>query len=363
MTATKLTVGLIYGGKSGEHEVSLQTAFSVMNALDYGKYDAVPVYIDKQGRWNMGQTHHAAPAHLDQLQLDGGEQATAEAMNVLWRKLSGQASVIDVLFPLLHGTYGEDGTIQGLFEMMDMPYVGAGVLASAAGMDKAIMKSLFAQAGLPQCKYETFIAAEYEANAHDILGNIEHHLGFPCFVKPANLGSSVGISKARDRNELERAIQYALRFDLKVIVEEAVDAHEVEVGVLGNELPLASVPGEIVSSSDYYDYEAKYVDGNSRMIIPAEIDSELAENLRELALRAFKAIDGSGLCRADFFVRRSDRAIMINEVNTMPGFTAYSMYPLLWRETGKSYPELLDQLIQLGLDRYNKRHTLQFKRD
>lgn len=364
MTAAKLTVGLIYGGKSGEHDVSLQTGFSVLNALDYNKYNIVPIYIDRDGRWNMGQTYTAPPAQPEELQIHGGEQATSEAMSVLWRKLGGQESTIDVLFPLLHGTYGEDGTIQGLFEMMDMPYVGAGVLASSAGMDKAIMKKLFAQAGLPQCKYETFIAAEYQEHEHEILNSIEHNLGFPCFVKPANLGSSVGITKAKDRHELERAIQYALRFDLKVVVEEAVDAHEVEVGVLGNELPLASVPGEIVSSgSDYYDYQAKYIDGTSRMIIPAEIDSELAENLREMALRAFKAIDGSGLCRADFFVRRSDNAVMINEVNTMPGFTAYSMYPLLWRETGKSYPELLDQLIQLGLDRYTKRHALQFGRD
>lgn len=363
MTAAKLTVGLIYGGKSGEHEVSLQTGFSVLNAIDYTKYDVVPVYIDKEGRWNMGQAYTAAPSRPEELQISGGPEATSQAMSILWQKLSGQESTIDVLFPLLHGTYGEDGTIQGLFEMMDMPYVGAGVLASSAGMDKVIMKKLFAQAGLPQCKYESFITAEYEANKHEILGAIEHNLGYPCFVKPANLGSSVGITKAKDRSELERAIEYAFRYDLKVIVEENIDAREVEVGVLGNELPLASVPGEIVSTSDYYDYDAKYIDGTSRMVIPAEIDSELAENLRELALRAFKAIDGSGLCRADFFVSRVDGSVMINEVNTMPGFTAFSMYPLLWRETGKSYPELLDELIQLGMDRYNKRRQLQFGRE
>lgn len=363
MTATKLTVGLIYGGKSGEHEVSLQTGFSVLNAIDYNKYNVVPIYIDPQGRWNMGEVYHGAPSQLSDLQIDGGAEATSQAMSILWKKLSGQTSEIDVLFPLLHGTYGEDGTIQGLFEMMDMPYVGAGVIASATGMDKAIMKKLFAQAHLPQCKYETFIAKEWETQQYDILTTIETNLGYPCFVKPANLGSSVGISKAKDRNELEKAVDYALRYDLKVIVEEAVDGREIEVGVLGNELPQASVPGEVVSTSDYYDYDAKYIDGTSKMVIPAEIDSELAENLREFAIRAFRAIDGNGLCRADFFVRRSDGEIFINEVNTMPGFTAFSMYPLLWRETGTAYPDLLDQLITLGIDRYNQRHELKYGRE
>ncbi|GJM76162.1 hypothetical protein HMSSN036_83780 [Paenibacillus macerans] len=244
MGQDKLTVGLIYGGKSGEHEVSLQTAFAVSQAFNYDKYELLPFYIDKQGKWSVGGKLSAPFSALEELKLESGAGDTAAAMSLLFGKLSTGESAIDVAFPLLHGTNGEDGTIQGLFEMADLPYVGAGVLASAAGMDKVIMKKLFAEAGLAQCKYCYFTASEWERASHTLVQGIEDELGYPCFVKPANLGSSVGISKARTRDELMNSIAIALRYDVKVIVEEFVDAREVEVGVLGNDEPLPSVPGE-----------------------------------------------------------------------------------------------------------------------
>ncbi|MDN4070785.1 D-alanine--D-alanine ligase [Paenibacillus vini] len=361
MGQEKLTVGLIYGGKSGEHEVSLQTAFAVSKAFDYAKYELLPFYITKQGEWRVGDKLTSPFTSQEQLQLDAGTGGTTDAINLLFKGLTTGEAAIDVAFPLLHGTNGEDGTIQGLFEMANLPYVGAGVLASAAGMDKVIMKKLFAEAGLEQCKYCYFTASEWERNSHILIQGMEEKLGYPCFIKPANLGSSVGISKARTREELIQSIAHALRYDVKVIVEEFVDAREVEVGVLGNDEPLVSVPGEIVSSGEYYDYQAKYLDGKSQMLIPAPLDTELADRVRDLAVKAFKAIAGSGLCRADFFVKKSDESIWINEVNTMPGFTPFSMYPLLWRETGVSYEALLDRLIGLALERYETRQKLDFE--
>ncbi len=333
----KLTVGLIYGGKSGEHEISLQTAFAVSNAFDFNKYNIIPFYINKQGQWRVGSQLSAPFSVLEQLKLEEDAGDTSEAIDLLFEKLASGNTRIDVVFPLLHGTFGEDGTIQGMLEMADLPYVGTGVLASAAGMDKVIMKKLFAEAGLEQCKYTYFTASEWERDNHTLIQDIEEMLGYPCFVKPANLGSSVGISKAGNREELLRAVASAFRYDLKVIVEEFVDAREIEVAVLGNDEPMASIPGEIVSSGEYYDYKAKYIDGKSQTVIPAPLDPELADRIRELAVKSFKAINGTGLCRADFFVRKSDQVVWINEVNTMPGFTPISMYPMLWRETGLSY--------------------------
>lgn len=360
MGNNKTTVGLVYGGKSGEHEVSLQTAFAVMNAFDYDKYELVPFYITKQGEWRKGSRLTAPLGKLEHLKLEQSGEGTEAAMGAIFSRLYGGESAVDLMFPLLHGTYGEDGTIQGLFEMANMPYVGAGVLASAAGMDKAVMKKLFAQAGLPQCGYSFFTKSQWDRSSYNLIVGVEDDLGYPCFVKPANLGSSVGISKARNREELEQAIEFAFRYDLKVIVEEFVDAREVEVAVLGNHEPMASVPGEIVSSSDYYDYAAKYTDGQSEMLIPAPVDPEVADRLREAALIAFQAIEGSGITRADFFIRKSDGEIFINEVNTMPGFTPYSMYPLLWRETGIGYQALLDRMIELALERYESKRALVF---
>ncbi|WP_433945423.1 D-alanine--D-alanine ligase [Paenibacillus sp. SN-8-1] len=359
MGQDKLTVGLIYGGKSGEHEVSLQTAFAVMNAFNYDKYEVLPFYITKQGEWRVGGVLSAPYGELGDLRLENGAGNTSDAIQQLFSKLATGQAAVDVAFPLLHGTYGEDGTIQGLFEMAGLPYVGAGVLSSAAGMDKAVMKKLFADAGLDQCKYCYFTGAQWERNTHTLIQGIEEKLGYPCFVKPANLGSSVGISKASNQEELNKAVAYALRYDTKVVVEEFVEAREIEVGVLGNDEAEASVPGEIVSSSEYYDYQAKYLDGKSQMVIPAELDPEVADRIRDLAVKAFKATEGSGLCRADFFLK-ADGSLLINEVNTMPGFTPFSMYPLLWRETGLSYEALLDRLIELAQERFNTRQNLDF---
>lgn len=372
----KIRVGLIYGGKSGEHEVSLQTALAVMQACDYDRYEIKPFYITKQGAWHAGQTLLAAPETVAQLRLDAGGEAdghSGTALLPVFQGLNAASSAdlseapsaasegaIDVMFPLLHGTFGEDGTIQGLFEMANIPYVGGGVLASAVGMDKVMMKKVFAQEGLPQCVYRYFNRTQWEKDPNYFVMEIEVALGYPCFVKPANLGSSVGISKAKDREELMKAVELAFRYDRKVIVEEFVDAREIEVGVLGNDEPRASVVGEIISSSEFYDYNAKYTDGKSVMQIPADLPEETAESVREMALRAYLAIDGSGLSRVDFFLRKEDGRIFINEVNTMPGFTPYSMYPLLWKETGVPYRELLDRLIGLAIERHAAKQRIDY---
>ncbi|GIQ69185.1 D-alanine--D-alanine ligase [Xylanibacillus composti] len=369
----KLKVGLVYGGKSGEHDVSLQTALAVIQAFDFEKYEIKPFYITKQGEWVSGKRITERIATKEQLLLQGegvgeGGGSSAVALAPIFGAQSlaeSQADAtggerIDVIFPLLHGTFGEDGTIQGLMEMANIPYVGAGVLASAAGMDKVIMKKLFAEAGLAQCMYRYFTRHQWKKDASFYITEIEVTLGYPCFVKPANLGSSVGISKAKNREELIAAIEEALRFDRKIIVEELVEGREIEVAILGNDEPMASVPGEVVSSSDFYDYRAKYVDGKSAMVIPADIPEGRKEEVRELALRAFEAIDGSGLSRVDFFMREHDGRFLINEINTMPGFTPYSMYPLLWKESGKNYQELLDDLIRLAMERYNEKQQNQY---
>ncbi len=378
----KIRVGLVYGGRSGEHEVSLQTALAVLKEFDYRKYEIIPFYITKTGKWRSGPLLSAPPESTAQLQFNGaaaengvsdertgpGDAVTVNALQPLFLRMSekredaaawGDGKPIDVMFPLLHGTFGEDGTIQGLFEMAGLPYVGAGVLASSVGMDKVAMKMMFAQAGLPQAAYRHFTRFGWNKDRAARLAEVEE-LGYPCFVKPANLGSSVGISKARNREELEAAVEEALRYDRKVIVEEFVDAREIEVSVLGNDEPRASVPGEIRSSNEFYDYKAKYIDGKSVMEIPAGISPEQAEAVRSMAVRAFQAIDGSGLCRADFFLRRSDGALLINEVNTMPGFTPYSMYPLMWKESGVSYRELLDALIRLAIERFEEKQSINY---
>jgi len=380
MTGNKIRVGLVYGGRSGEHQVSLQTALAVLKAFDYDRYEIIPFYITPKGQWRSGGLLNAPPAAVAELQyasvnaseesiVDGSAEFTGNALLPVLQGMSENVLAegtarsddknIDVMLPLLHGTFGEDGTIQGLFEMAGLPYVGAGVLASSVGMDKVAMKTMFAHAGLPQVGYRHFIRYQWKQDRERCLAIVEE-LGYPCFVKPANLGSSVGVSKARNREELTVAIEEALRYDRKVIIEEFVDAREIEVSVLGNDEPRASVPGEICSSNEFYDYKAKYTDGKSIMVIPAEIPAETAESVRAMALQAFRAIDGSGLCRADFFLRRSDGALFINEVNTLPGFTPYSMYPLMWKESGVSYRELLDTLIQLAIERHEERQSIDY---
>lgn len=384
----KIRVGLVYGGRSGEHQVSLLTALAVLKAFDYERYEIIPFYITPKGQWRSGSLLSAPPSAVAELQFAPSEmgsgstesgivmqQAPAITNNALFPVLQGMSErvlsegsgdaidddgkAIDVMLPLLHGTFGEDGTIQGLFEMAGLPYVGAGVMASSVGMDKVAMKTMFAHAGLPQVGYRYFIRYEWKQNREQCLLSVEE-LGYPCFVKPANLGSSVGVSKARNREELVTAIEEALRYDRKVIIEEFVDAREIEVSVLGNDDPQASVPGEIVSSNEFYDYKAKYLDGKSAMVIPAEISPEVTEAVRMMAVQAFRSIDGSGLCRADFFLRRSDGALFINEVNTLPGFTPFSMYPQMWKESGVSYRELLDKLIQLAIERHEERQSIDY---
>jgi D-alanine-D-alanine ligase len=383
----KMRVGILYGGKSGEHHVSVTTAFSVIQAFDFGKYEIVPFYITQQGEWRRGPLLTAPVSDRRALMfgVDGGAPAVAgpgtaeadrddaggppaapvEGRRALIASFAGDGDggLPDVVFPLLHGTYGEDGTVQGLLEMAGIPYVGAGVLASAVGMDKVVMKKLFAEAGLPQCIYRHFTRTEWEKDREEHLLEIEVSLGYPCFIKPANLGSSVGISKANNRAELIAAVELAFRYDRKVIVEEYVNAREVEVGILGNDEPRASVCGEIVTNREFYDYQAKYTDGNSSLIIPADLPPALSDRIREMAIRAFRAIDGSGLARVDFFLRREDGAVLINEINTMPGFTPFSMYPLLWKESGVSYTELLDELLRLALERHAAKQRLVYSVD
>ena len=363
---SKMKVGLVYGGKSGEHEVSLSTAFAVSNEFDYSKYAIKPFYISKQGQWFTAPFMEEAPKSKEQLILSNtivdGEATTHKALFSIFSSLDGitHEEQVDVMFPLLHGTFGEDGTIQGLFEMANIPYVGAGVLASSVGMDKVFMKKAFADAGLPQCVYRYFTKSQWEKEQDYYLMECEIALGYPCFVKPANLGSSVGISKANNRKQLIEAINYAFRFDRKVIIEENITAREIEVSVLGNEEPKASVAGEIISDHDFYDYTAKYTDGKSSMVIPAPISQELMDELRQMAIRAFQAIDGTGLTRADFFVTKDTGRVYINEVNTLPGFTPYSMYPLMWRETGLPYKQLLDELITLAVERHAKKQEIDY---
>lgn len=367
MEANKI-IGLIYGGKSGEHDVSLQTALAVIQAFDYTKYKVKPFYITQQGMWRTADLLTEPVEHIEQLKLGDQTEDQALAIHPLFQQQGKAVQAdhtenkhdgIDLIFPLLHGTFGEDGTIQGLLEMANIPYVGAGVLASAVGMDKVMMKKIFAHEGLPQCEYTYFTRQQWNKEQAKHIADIEQQLGYPCFVKPANLGSSVGISKAYDREQLLSAVSHALQFDRKVIVEQHIDGREIEISILGNDDPKASIPGEVIATSDFYDYHAKYVDGNTALVIPPEnLSLALQEELQTLAIQAFQAIDGSGLARVDFFVRHSDEQVMINEINTMPGFTPFSMYPLLWLESGKSYQQLLDDLIAFALERYNEKQAI-----
>lgn len=354
----KIKIGLLYGGKSAEHEVSMQTAKAVIKALDVDKFDIYPIHISKDGEWNKGPKLTGPVENVSKLVFSNREALSASAIAPTLFKAEEESS-FDVIFPLLHGPNGEDGTVQGLLELLNLPYVGNGVLASSAGMDKVIMKNIFAQAGLPQVNYVWFIRSEWENAKEDAYEKVEKEIGYPCFVKPANLGSSVGISKCTNRSELEAAFVEAFQFDRKIIIEQGIIAREIEAGVLGNDIPECSVAGEIVPKTDFYDYKAKYEDGNTALIIPAEIsDREYAE-LKELAIRAFKALDCSGLVRADFFLTREGK-LYINEVNTMPGFTPFSMFPLLWKHTGVEYPELIERLVNLAIERHTEKQQIKY---
>nr|WP_304219409.1 D-alanine--D-alanine ligase [Fredinandcohnia onubensis] len=358
----KVKLGLLYGGKSAEHKVSLQTALAVIKALDHSKYDIHPIYISEQGEWIRGNQLTGPVDDVKKLVLkEAGTPISPVSLNaeLFPAQQSVQNESIDVVFPLLHGPNGEDGTVQGLLELVNIPYVGNGVLASSAGMDKVIMKNIFGQAGLLQAKYASYIRSEWKQNPEEAYTKVEEELGYPCFVKPANLGSSVGISKATNRESLEKAFEEAFMFDRKVIIEEAIIGREIEIGVLGNDNPSCSVVGEIVPKKDFYDYKAKYEDGDTALIIPADITDEQYENVKTEAVKAFKALDCSGLVRADFFLTNEGKVI-INEVNTMPGFTPFSMFPLLWQEAGVSYPELIEKLVELGIERHNEKQTIKY---
>lgn len=351
----KTRVGLLFGGRSGEHEVSIRSAQAIAQALqadkNAGKYDVLPVHIQKNGRWQMGDVAQQVLTTGEPLALP----AEDEAMNATDRlPTMAEAAAVDVWFPVLHGPNGEDGTVQGLLQLMQMPYVGCGVLASSVGMDKLAMKTAFAQAGLPQVNYMGVLRSQIYSNPcifPKLCDEIEANLGYPCFVKPANLGSSVGIAKAKDRQELEAALDSAASYDRRIIVEAGVNAREVECAVLGNDTPKASVIGEIRFNSDFYDYETKYTQGQADLFIPAPLPETVAEQIREMAVQAFQAVDGAGLSRVDFFYVEATGEILINEINTLPGFTATSMYPMLWQAAGIEFDDLVDQLIQFGLER------------
>jgi D-alanine-D-alanine ligase len=386
----RLRVGILFGGRSGEHEVSLLSAASILKSIDREKFDVMPIGITKEGRWLA-----AAEAH-ELLEGNGGEAAQKlragdpettpgakllhEGIPTLMAPEPGRSTVLehtkgrggkplDVVFPVLHGTFGEDGTIQGLFELAGIAYVGSGVLGSSAGMDKDVMKRLFAQAGLPIVKHVTVLRADWENTPRKSIAKIEAALKYPLFVKPANLGSSVGISKAHDRKELGPALTLASRYDRKLVIEEGVGgqksrARELEVAVLGNDSPKASVVGEIIPGKEFYDYEAKYLSEGSVPVIPAKLTRAQAKQVREMAVAAFRACDLSGLARVDFLMEPGGKQrLFLNEVNTMPGFTRISMYPKLWEASGVTYRSLITNLIELALERFEEKSRTTYSRD
>ncbi|MBM7867261.1 D-alanine--D-alanine ligase [Heliobacterium gestii] len=353
----KQTVAVICGGRSGEHEVSLASAQSIVNALDRSRFNVLPIGIDREGAWWMG------PAVIDNLRK--GQKPYGQRVyflpdptcpGLVEESTSGRQLVsVDIFFPVLHGPNGEDGTIQGLFETANVPYVGCGVLASACGMDKAIMKALFAQSDLPQLPYLVVLRGRWETAPEQVLDDVENRLGYPCFVKPANMGSSVGITKANNRAELVGAFDDAVRYDRKLVVEKGINVREIEVSVLGNDEVAASLPGEIVPAHEFYDYDAKYANAASRLLIPAPLEATVTSCFQEMAIRAFRAVDGSGLSRVDFLVDKDNGEIYINEINTLPGFTSISMYPKLWAATGIAYEQLLTRLVDLALARHREK--------
>ncbi|MCL1466523.1 D-alanine--D-alanine ligase family protein [Argonema galeatum] len=350
----KMRVGLLFGGRSGEHEVSISSARAIAKALstdqNIDKYEVLPFYIQKDGLWQGGEK---AQLVLDSGVPQGGEGESPNPKSI-WQ-FPAEAESVEVWFPILHGPNGEDGTVQGLLSLMQVPFVGSGVLGSAVGMDKIAMKTAFASAGLAQVKYMAINRSQVWSNScvfPKLCDEIESKLGYPCFVKPANLGSSVGIAKVRSRTELEKALDNAASYDRRLIVEAGVQAREVECAVLGNDNPQASVVGEITYNSDFYDYETKYTEGKADWFIPANIPPNVAAAIQEMAIEAFVAVDAAGLGRVDFFYVEATGEVLINEINTLPGFTSTSMYPQLWAHSGISFPELTDKLIQAALERH-----------
>lgn len=354
----KLRVGVIFGGRSGEHEVSLVSAASVMKALDPERYEVVPIGITPEGRWISSSQVHAMLTGKSGLEREPEKFLIPEPQRrglVSLAAAENNHEPLDVVFPVVHGTYGEDGTLQGLLELTDIPYVGAGVLASAVGMDKIVQKQIFRDAGLPIVRYAWFLSSACRANPVAAARAAEKKLTYPIFVKPANTGSSLGIVKAHNRRELVGGLQTAAEFDRKVICEQGLrNVREIECAVLGNNEPEASLPAEVIPSNEFYDYEAKYVDGKSLAVIPAKLGAAALRRLRALAVTAYRSIDCAGMARVDFFVTKGRGKIYLNEVNTIPGFTAISMYPKMWEASGLSYPRLLDRLITLAIERHGE---------
>ncbi|MGO8951578.1 MAG: D-alanine--D-alanine ligase family protein [Ktedonobacterales bacterium] len=366
MINKKLRVGLVFGGRSGEHEVSVASAASVIEALDKDKYEVVPIGIAHDGRWLAGSDPRRVI--MGATMEDSGQDMLVTPVVITgdptqnglvpvdaFAERGGSAASLDIVLPVLHGTYGEDGTLQGLLEMADLPYAGCGVLGAALGMDKEKAKMVFVAAGLPVVDWLTVRRYEWEQDQDAVCKRIEERFSYPVFAKPANMGSSVGVGKAHDRDELAGTLRAALEYDRKAIIEPAVNCRELECGVLGNDQPIASTVGEVVPSNEFYDYHAKYIDNASRLYIPAELEPNTLESIRKMAIAAFLALDLSGLARVDFFMDKDSGEVYLNEVNTMPGFTEISMYPKLWEASGIPYPELLDRLIQLGIERHADR--------
>ncbi|MEZ5425609.1 MAG: D-alanine--D-alanine ligase family protein [Pyrinomonadaceae bacterium] len=365
----KTRIGIIFGGRSGEHEISIRSAITVIEKINKEKYQVLPIAISQNGNWlNPLESLALLPEKIKSLlNPDVGNYPRNAVALIGDTKYKGLTKLeileneerieeLDVVFPVLHGTYGEDGTIQGLLEMAGIPYVGCGVLASACGMDKVFMKTLFRDAELPLCKYVWFLRSEWEKGNAEVIKEVKAKLGFPCFVKPANLGSSVGVSKASDEEELRQAIELAAQYDRKVIVEEALDMREIECAVFGNEQPQASLPGEyIVKAADkkFLDYTEKYAGtGNNEFIVPSFLSEELTKKIQKMAITAFRAIDGSGLARVDFFLRNDNGALLVNEINTMPGLTDASGFPKMWEGTGVEFTDVIDKLIELAFERH-----------
>lgn len=365
----KTRVALVYGGRSGEHEISIRSARSVIEQIDDAKYELIPFAITNDGQWlSSALSLEMLPPETQSLFVERygqpDESPVALTADTSVRGFisveSGQTISIDVVFPVLHGTFGEDGTMQGLLDLADLPYVGCGVLASSCGMDKVFMKTLFRDAGLPICGYVWFLRNEWEEARDSVISQIETKLGFPCFVKPANLGSSVGVTKATDAESLSTAISLAAEYDRKIVVEEAIEMREIECAVMGNAEPEASLPGEYIirdESKKFLDFTEKYSGtGNNEFVVPAPVSDELASKIRQFAVQAFKAIDGSGFARVDFFLRHDNGALLVNEINTIPGLTDASGFPKMWAGTGKTFTKVLDELIELAFERYRDRH-------
>lgn len=353
----KINVGIIFGGKSGEHDVSLMSAYNVITSIDRTKFDVTLIGIDREGVWSI------FTGDANQIKDDTWEEDEIHNKRNFSFTEDEAFTSTDILFPVLHGTFGEDGTIQGLFEMLDKAYVGCGVLASSAAMDKDIAKRLFESVGIPVAKGITLFKGSIISDIENAVAEVEEKFVYPVFVKPANMGSSVGINKAHNKQELMFALNDAAKYDTKILVEEFVDAYEIEIASLGNDDVKMSCPGMIVPCNEFYDYEAKYLTGDSsKIIIPAPIDEEKTKSIKEYATKAFNVLGCSGLSRIDFFLTKDDGKIMLNEINTLPGFTNISMYSKLWAASGIEYKDLITELINLGFERYNTRKELKFKK-